>query len=186
MRAFFTRILEKVICSSKKLVEVYGKYYDKIVEKEVKLAALTDEDRLLCIGGGSVPWTAMLFARMTGARVDVVDTDHRAICNGQRVVKMFGLDDKVRVMRSNGLWLDASIYDAVHIALQVSPKGRVLDHLYKCCRSGTKIIMRMPKESLAYDYSNISHVQLDRFEWARASVGNAFNTMDDTLLMVKS
>ena len=37
-------------------------------------------------------------------------------------------------MRSNGLWIDAVIYDAVHIALQVSPKAEVLDHLNSCCR----------------------------------------------------
>lgn len=186
MRGFFTRLLEKIICSSKRLVSLYGKYYDNIVEKEAKLAKLDKNDRLLCIGGGSVPWTAMLFARLTGARVDVVDTDHGAIYNGQKVVKMFGLADRVRVMRCNGLWMDPSIYDAVHIALQVTPKGQVLDHLNDCCRPGTKIIMRMPKETLAYDYSNISHVQIKEYNWIRAEVGTGFNTMDDTLLMVKT
>lgn len=186
LRSCFTRILEKIICSSKYLVSLYGKYYDRIVEKEARLAELDENDRLLCIGGGSVPWTAMLFAIFTGVRVDVIDIDHGAVYNGQKVVEMFGLKDRVRVMRSNGLWIDTFKYDAVHIALQVSPKGEVLDHLNDCCRPGTKIIMRMPKETLAYDYSNISHVQLKKYDWIKTDVGNKFNTMENTLLMVKN
>ncbi|NLL22701.1 MAG: hypothetical protein GX260_02835 [Tissierellia bacterium] len=186
MRGFFTRLLEKVICSSKKLVTLYGKYYNKIVEREACLADLDESHKVLCVGGGSVPWTAMLFALLTGAEIDVVDIDHQAVYNGQKVVKMFDLQNKVRVMRSNGLWIDAVTYDAVHIALQVSPKAEVLDHLNSCCRPGTKIIMRMPKESLAYDYSHISQRQLKKYNWVKADVSTTYNTMSDSLLMVKT
>ncbi len=167
-------------------MSLYGKYYDKIVEKEARLANLNETDRVLCIGGGSVPWTAMLLASLTGANVDVVDTDHRAIYNGQRVVEKYGLKDKVKVMRSNGLWMDVFVYDAVHIALQVTPKDEMLDYLTNRCRPGTRIIMRMPKETVAHDYSKVSDVQLKDFNWLRADVGTDFNTMADTLLMVKA
>ena len=94
MRGFLTRLLEKVICSSKKLVTLYGKYYNKIVEREVCLADLDESHKVLCVGGIR-PWTAMLFAFLTGAEIDVVDIDHQAVYNGQKVVKMFGLQDKV-------------------------------------------------------------------------------------------
>lgn len=186
MRSLWTGFFEKLISFSKALILLYSNYYKEIVGREAELVNLVAGSRLLCIGGGSVPCTAMLFSEYTGANVDVIDIDHSAVGIGQRVVKMFGLEDKIRVMRYNGLWMNMSDYQAVHIALQVRPKQEVLDHICRSCSKGTKVIIRIPKESLAYDYSNIDTKKVKKEECEQVSVGSKFNTMDDSLLMVVS
>lgn len=198
MRSFITQNLEKFICSFKALILLYKKYYDRVVQSEVDLLSIGSGDRVLCIGGGSVPCTAINLAYMTGSRVDVIDTDEEAVENARRVVEMLDLGDQIRVQAACGTSIDVSDYDAIHIALQVCPKDMVLGHILRGSKNNARILMRMPKKRLEYDYSTISKKGIDdllielrgcghRCALRRSDrVNSRANTMDESLVFVKS
>lgn len=183
----WTQWMEKRISNSNFFINMYGLYYKNVVKNEIKLAEVKDRDNILCIGGGAVPCTALQMATETGARVHVIDIDSRAVDNAESVINKRGLSNKIRVSKENGEEIDIEDYDIIHIALQVSPKEKVLENLWGKARKGTKIVVRMPKKNLNCFYSNISCNFLEKcnINCRRTCIKKGLNTMDQALLMIK-
>lgn len=184
----WTKWMEKRISCSNFLIRLYEKYYKKIVRDEIKLADVKINDRILCIGGGSIPCTALQIANLTGAKVDVIDIDSRAVYNARNVVEKMGLNNKIYITNIRGEEVDISSYDVIHVALQVTPKEEVVEHIWSKARKGTRILVRIPKKNLRYFYSNISNEYLNEKESCTRNccLDNELNTMKEVLLMVKN
>lgn len=183
----WTKWMEKRISSSNFLIRLYEKYYKKIVRNEIKLAEVKSSDKILCIGGGSIPCTALQMVNLTGAKVDVIDVDNRAVYNARNVVDKMGLNNKIYIINARGEETDISSYDVIHVALQVTPKEEVVEHIWSKARKGTRILVRMPKKNLRCFYSNISDKYLNEKENCSSNccLNNGLNTMKEVLLMIK-
>lgn len=188
MIATCTKWIEKRFSGFSFLIGLYELYYKKIVRKEIELANITSKDNILCIGGGAIPSTAVELANQTNANVHVIDVDNNAVECAQNVVKKLGLRNKISIAREKGEDIDISSYDVIHIALQVSPKEKVLKHIWNNAKEGNRIIVRIPKKILKPFYSNVS----EEFVYKNAnciknySLNYRLNTMDKILLMVKN
>lgn len=66
--------------------------------------------------------TAILFHKITGATVTVIDNDKEAIHVSRNVIEKMGLSDNVKVEHTDGVDISSKNYDLVHIAMQISPK----------------------------------------------------------------
>jgi D-arabinose 1-dehydrogenase-like Zn-dependent alcohol dehydrogenase len=152
----WTRVFEKFLSPFPKIIELYGLYYNKVVKNEIELGNITCRDRVLCIGGGSLPCTAIKIARQTGAKVYVIDNDPAAVKAADKVIRGLNLHNKIKIIFSDGSEVDPKDFTVVHIALQVFPKDIILKHILRKAREGTKILMRIPKEGLKNSYSNVS------------------------------
>ncbi|NMA84810.1 MAG: hypothetical protein GX962_13220 [Epulopiscium sp.] len=183
----WTKWFEKKISNSRVLIYIYEKYYKNIVKREIELAAVTNQDRILCIGGGSIPCTALQMASQTGAKVHVIDVDHKAVDNAIKVIRKRGCHDNIYVTKANGEEVNVDFYDVVHVALQVTPKEDVIEHLIQGCKQGTRILIRLPKNHMKYFYSNISQKFLYRKNVyvQNCYVEKGFHTMKEVLLMTK-
>lgn len=184
----WTKWMEKRIVASDFLIEFYEKYYDQIVKDELELAEVKDGDKILVIGGGSIPCTALKIAKNTRASVHVIDIDEVAVSSAREIVNRMGLEDQILVTRANGQDVDVTKYDLIHVALQVSPKEEVVENIWNQSLKGTKILVRLPKKALKVFYSNISDGFLERKKDCikNCSLNNKLNTMDDVLLLVKN
>lgn len=184
----FTKFCEKILYRSNKLVNIYDLYYRNLVKKEIVLADIKNTDKVLIVGGGAVPCTAINIATKTNARVDVIDIDEEAIKSSSNLIKRLGLEERVRVYLENGRNIDVSDYDVVHIALQVNPKEEIVDNIWNKSKVGTRLLIRQPKKILKAFYSNISYDYLNKFDnnIKTISRNNILNTMDKSLLIVKS
>lgn len=181
----FTKLFEKSCVNSNMLVGLCNIYYKKLVREEVDISEIKKEDRVLCIGGGSVPCTALEIHRQTGAKVDIIDIDEEAVFNSKRLIERLGLEDNIRVSKGFGQTVNMSKYNVVHIALQVTCKDEVLDNILENSSGNTRILMRMPKKGLKCFYSNVQSKLLNNLGLCVEKRGfkNAFSTIEELVLV---
>ena len=130
------------------------KYYSQLVKNEISLGDITSEDRVMCIGGGPVPCTAITIARETGAKVAVVDNDPIAVNLALELINRLKLKDKIDVIEANGQNLMPDECSVIHIAKQVCPREEVLKYMWNNVSEGTRILVRKPKKGLKFLYEN--------------------------------
>ena len=147
-------LFEKLCSRWNPLVTLYSRPYLRVVENEIKLARITAADRVLNVGCGAVPFTAMLTATLTGAYVVAVDRDFEAACLARNCVRRAGLSDLVDVVHCDGsqhAWV-ADGFDAAIVALQAAPKAGILSNLFHSAREPKRIVARVPSEPFSSQY----------------------------------
>lgn len=163
--ALITAITQRLEYMVEKLPWTYlffKKYYDQIIDKEIKLADIKETDRILCIGGGPCPCTAIELHKRTGARVWVVDNDREVVYNALRNIERLNLSDFVSVKYADGRDICPKAFDIIHIALQVTPKGKVFENLINKARPGTKILVRIATDKYSKLYSSLDIAEAER------------------------
>ncbi len=150
----FTTKLERICASSSLLVKLMNMYYKETVRREVSLGKISNKDQVLCIGGGPLPCTALEIACQTGACVQVVDIDPKAVSIARKVIKSLNMSKRVKVSLASGEMVDASKYSVVHVALQAHPHEEILRNIWRKVPMGARILMRSPRNCLKnlYDY----------------------------------
>ncbi len=130
------------------LAAIYKLYYRRLLNREVALAQIKPLHRVLCIGAGPLPVTAMEIARRCGARVTAIDICPRAVRLGRKAVAKQGLDGQVDIRYGDGRKICPRGYDFIHIARQVCPQQCVLDNILPSASSATRIMVRTPHPCL--------------------------------------
>ncbi len=148
-----TQSLEYLVERIPWVYRFFDNYYENIIDNEIDLAGIKKEDRILCIGGGPCPSTAIQLHMKTGARVCVIDNDEEVVESAIRNVKRFNLCEFVSVELADGTNISAEDFSVVHIALQVSPKTRVFEKVVNTSLPGTKVLVRVAKDNFSKLYS---------------------------------
>lgn len=146
----FTIELEKKMHQHPGLFHLYSLPYTGVVSREIEMCDINEDDTVLNIGCGSLPFTAVHLARMTGARIYAMDNDHDAVRAGKKLVRALGLSDKITVVYGDGSDTIPFVFNKALIALQVEPKYGVLKNLME--NHNTEVIMRIPREKFKDSY----------------------------------
>ncbi len=136
-------------------VRLYSLPYRTVLDREIGLAGITEDDVVLNIGCGSVPFTAIYIAAVTGARVHAVDIDESALICARRCTAAAGLDDRVTYEHASGESTSCREFTAAVTALQARPKAGILAHLLRQGSSDVRIIFRKPQPRLHSQYDMI-------------------------------
>lgn len=145
-------LMEKQIAFIPLLVSLYASFYREVVDNEISLAGITADDRVLNIGCGGIPFTSILIARQTGAKVWAVDRDSESVNVARSCIEKTGLGRLISVEHYNGIDPLPFDYSVAVVALQVEPKKEVLYNLMQNGKPGAKIIMRRPRPELDHQY----------------------------------
>lgn len=180
--AILTKELEKVLSRFPISSLLFSLYYRDIVKKEIDIANISKEDRVLCIGGGSFPCTALEIAEKTGAYVEVVDIDPVAIKNSKKLITKLKMDGEVKISKNNGKEIDPSRYSVVHIARQAYPHEEILKNILNKASNNTRILLRSSKKSLQ-DICNIVYDCI--FNGKCSCIQREYYAEEDTLLFIK-
>ncbi|ABR55090.1 conserved hypothetical protein [Methanococcus vannielii SB] len=152
MKKFFAN-LEKISCNIYPVFYSYCKYYEKTVKREIELANITSKDKVLVIGSGSIPFTAIHVSKLTGANVTAVDIDKEAVEKSKSCIKKYNFNN-ITVLNENGLNVDCNNYDVIIIALQVFEKEEILSKIIDNGIS-KRVIVRQPAENYAKIYGEL-------------------------------
>lgn len=144
--------LEKRVAGVRTIVSFYANFYRGVVNNEIKLAAITEMDRVLNIGCGGIPFTAILIARLTGARVLALDCDKEAVEVARRCVAAQQLENLIKVLHLDGTEVIPFDFDVALVALQARPKKAILDNLLQSCNSKARLVFRRPRREMAHQY----------------------------------
>lgn len=147
-----TRMWEKICSRVPLLTHAYSNRYRKVVQREIDLGGITHRDRVLNIGCGAIPFTALLLARMTGAGVTAVDRDPEAVGRARKCVKRMQLSEAISVEVADGRRISAEPFSVTVVALQAEPKEEILENLLSTGREGLRAIFRSPSAAFDSNY----------------------------------
>lgn len=145
-----TKKIEKNAINNKLIRNLLFSYYVPIVKKEILLSPIKCTDKLLFIGGGYIPCTAILFLKYTKANITVIDNDINALDNSKKLINKLNLNN-INIVHCDGLDMDFSDFSVIHIAMQVEPLTEIFNKIYNI--SNSKIILRKPKDKLKKGYA---------------------------------
>ncbi len=125
-------------------IEQYPLYqrFQRLVQAEVDLANITDKDRVLFIGSGPFPISAILLSQITSARVDCFDHSREAVSTSEMVIEKLGLSDRIRILNAGGDTQKIYGYNVIMVAILTQPKSEILYNAQFSVPERTRIICR--------------------------------------------
>nr|WP_246625284.1 nicotianamine synthase family protein [Fictibacillus nanhaiensis] len=130
-------------CNHDLNVSKYITTLSKSVKQELEDLSITSQSKVLFIGSGAFPVSALTIASEKNAEVCCLDIDKEAVEMGMKIAELTGLDS--RVTFSNKCLKDVPfVKKATHVivASLVKNKLEVLQDLECCIQTRTKVIVR--------------------------------------------
>jgi len=121
---------------------------------EIKLANVTENDKVLLIGCGIFPSEAMLIADKTKAKVFCIDNSIKAVNIAKKIVKKKGLSDFVKIEYADGINYPTDDFDVIFIAINVWPIDLVFRNLSKNIKPNTRILCKSLKNDILDVFEN--------------------------------
>ncbi len=119
---------------------------DRLIERtlsyaaaEGRMAKITGNDRILIIGSGPFPETAICYAKEFGCKVVCVDMNQEFVDVSRKLVEKLGLSDRIEVVQGFGQEMDYSGFTKVLVTILTKSKGSILERLKE---SKAEIIVR--------------------------------------------
>ncbi|WP_028575662.1 class I SAM-dependent methyltransferase [Desulfonatronovibrio hydrogenovorans] len=149
---FFIKKMESLGSACPWLGRAYFKFfYSSMVQRELSLSKALPGMKVLHIGCGPYPMTA-LFLASRGLMVTAVDTDEGVLDRARKTVAHHKLDHQIRITQGCGTSMKYSGYDFIWLSLHVSPMGRVVERALNSMDQDAGIIFRGPRGSLKTIY----------------------------------
>jgi precorrin-6B methylase 2 len=135
-------VFEKVGCKFEIISSIYLKLYHDIVLKELSMACLTKDDRVLVIGSGSLPATPALIAQNAQVTIVSIDKDRTAVKNAVSYVKNHHLDSRLTIEYADVLQYSVERFTVVFVLYGVKRPQEVLVYLASHIHENTRVIFR--------------------------------------------
>ena len=116
--------------------------------KEIKMAKIASNDKVLLIVTGILPSEAVLIDEEANAKVVTIDNNLRACKAAKSYIKKKGLEDKIKVDYADGKDYPVDCFNVIFIAINVSPIGEVLKNLSTNIKKGTRIMCKGRKNDI--------------------------------------
>lgn len=173
-------VFEKMAENFDVVASLYLEMYEEIVEKEIALAAISDSDRVLVIGCGSLPVTPLLLSMKTKAQVHAIDCDEKAVTDGLKFLTRKNLKDAITLEYADGSGFPAGNFDVIVVLYGVRGQELVFDTLSKTMKPSVRIVYRTVLKNDGKPLINISS-----FFTMKDSVRSYSLGVLDSLLLVK-
>ena len=115
---------------------------------EIKIANITENDKVLLIGCGIFPSESMLIANQTKAKVVCIDNSIIAVNFAKKIVKKKGLSDFVKIEYADGINYPSGGFDVIFVAINVWPIDLVLKNLSKNIKTNTRVLCKSLKNDI--------------------------------------
>ncbi len=116
--------------------------FDELLRRELALVQGAQPRRILFIGSGPVPISAIHMHLQTGVPVDCIDRDVNTVALSRQLLGKAGFSESIRVFCDKGEDHDVSQYDLILVALLAKPKRNILKNLRKRAKPTTHILCR--------------------------------------------
>jgi len=135
-------ITEKILIKFKKLHPLYFDFYDEMVENEIKLANISKNDKILHIGGGSIPATSILLTNKIGAQVTIIDKNSQSVKQATSCISEYGVTDRVQIKHAEAKQFPADKFDVIIISQGIIPSKDLLKHVSQSMKVDARVIFR--------------------------------------------
>lgn len=116
--------------------------FKRLVHAEIDLARIRPSDKVLFIGSGPFPISAMLFSQLASVSVDCYDKSPEACETSQKVVNCLGFAHRINIFNASGE--DGKVYghNVVIVALLAQPKEKIMSNIWFHAPPNVKVICR--------------------------------------------
>ena len=122
--------------------KMYIYYHKSSVNKEIKLAGLKSNDRIIHIGCGAIPYTSIIIVKELNTKILGIDHHKKVINHAQKFVKRIGLKDYISLKNKSGNLINLSHFNVVFISYGIGKIDIVLRHVFENIEKNGKIILR--------------------------------------------
>lgn len=149
-----TILIEKIIVDFPFLYMFVSFYYKNRVKKEITSVKILGKDRVLCVGGGPCPLTAIFINKYTKAHITIIDNDETAVKFGKRFIDRFNLQSSIDYILGEGELVELKGYSFIHIAAQINRREEIVSHVQNHSEPAATIILRgeLRKEKLYSEF----------------------------------
>ncbi len=124
------------------IAKIYYKlFYLRMLENELGMTDLNPGSKIIHIGSGPYPFTA-IFLAMHGFNVEGWDCDYHAVEKARLLVAKLKLDEKINIKLCDGSGITNPYCDAIWVSLNVCPKEKVLRQAFQSIKTGGVLVYR--------------------------------------------
>lgn len=132
----------------------YLENYDRIIAREIGLIeasglSLTADHKMLAIGSGPLPLTALQFFARKGVLVDQLDSHRPSLELGRKVSQALGLPGNYIHGAAERVALSACHYDVIFVAVLAGAshveKQEIVDNAFPALKGGGRLLLRSAK-----------------------------------------
>jgi len=96
---------------------------------EGRMAKIGKDDRVLIIGSGPFPETAICYAKVFGCKITGIDNDIEAVRLSRKVVKKLGLSKQIQILHKADNQIAKEGFTKVLVTILSQPKARIIKGL---------------------------------------------------------
>jgi hypothetical protein len=132
------------LCSGEVRLEDYPLYRrtSELVRRELALVPVSPDGRMLLIGSGPLPISAIHAQSQAGWPVDCMIENHAVAAIAAQTLQVCGVGDSIRILNDNAAGVDIAAYDVIVVDLRTRSSKTLLKSLRKRSRHGCRILYR--------------------------------------------
>jgi precorrin-6B methylase 2 len=127
-------------------LEKFAQFYELSISheynKERELFDIKYDKKILHIGCGAYPITAITLARNNGVKVTAIDRNKKAVEKAKNIVHKKKLDKRITIIHVNGTKYPIERFDTIIISGCAIPRTAIFKHIFENAKSKSKIIIR--------------------------------------------
>lgn len=135
-------IIEKIIIKLEKFHPLYLDFYEEITENEIKLANISENDKILHVGCGSFPATSIILAKKTGAKITCIDINNKSVKQAQIFVSKYNLSDQIEIKNADANQFPVENFDLILLSQGIKPHKKILKNISQTIKPNTRVIFR--------------------------------------------
>ncbi len=185
IKNLFWYIIEKLSSNSNFIEELYEKTVGVEYRKEINKFNLTKSKKILHIGCGSYPITALILAEMNSGMIVAIDHNKKCVKIAKKVLEQKKMNGKISAELGEGLNYPLKGFDTIITSGGVQPNIQVINRILENSDKKCRIIIRE-----AYYKDKIIKNIMENFDDVEliAKINNhAFKTSDwDSYYLIKN
>ena len=135
-------LVENIVIKLDRIVPIYLDFYEPIMENEIAIAKISNKDKILHIGSGSIPATPIYIVKKIGADVTTIDKNLQSIKKAQSLILKLKLFDKIHIIHASAINFPLQQYNLIIVSQGINKYDEVLRYISQNMRSDARLIFR--------------------------------------------
>ena len=136
-------LIEYIIIKFDKIIPIYLDFHIPIIENEIKLANISNKDKILNIGCGPIPATSIYIAKKTNADVTAIDKNLQSVKKAEKLILKLKLKEKINFIHANALDFPLQKFDIIIVSLGTKEYDEVLKYISQNMKDDARLIVRI-------------------------------------------
>jgi len=138
----FWKYVDYIACKLEKIAKAYENTVGREYKKEIEDFNLKKDKKILHIGCGAYPISALMLASLDDTKIVTIDSSRRSIKIANKIIQKKNLNNKIKAEYGDATKYPLDGFDTIIISGCSVPKIQVFNHIIKNAKSNSKIIIR--------------------------------------------